>query len=269
MSSSPAHPQPSDQRSTECQPQVVVRAGKHYVCSACGTLVEIPAEVVGQLVIAVNPATQSEQSRQADSLKEDPQTENAQPGKPQLAAEPSRRPIASLPSSGGDGRGTSASHSTQTTRRLKPARPRHPKRPPRENFAGQTIDGLIVPTGAKLDRALAWVSFHLRVLDRQGTEFDRLRKLLKKQRQQHGRAGDADAIFSRRDPQKHPRVPRPSLLGRAHRLSMRARRSNADANVGLAPQSIGDLTRRHRRSATLSCQHRVRTWKRIQGRGPP
>ncbi|MFN3152525.1 hypothetical protein [Bremerella sp.] len=269
MSSSPAHPQPSDQRSTECQPQVVVRAGKHYVCSACGTLVEIPAEVVGQLVIAVDPAPQSKSPRQADSRKEDPQTENAQPGKPQVAAAPSRRPIASLPSSGGDGRGTSASHSTQTTRRLKPARPRHPKRPPRENFAGQTIDGLIVPTGAKLDRALAWVSFHLRVLDRQGTEFDRLRKLLKKQRQKHSRAGAAHAIVAPPDNQKRPRVPRPSLLGRANGLSSGALRKKGYADVSLAPQASGILTRWHRKSVTPSYQRRVRTWKRIQGRGPP
>ncbi len=39
------------------KPQVVVRAGKTFVCMACGTLVEIPADVVGQYVLV--PASEA------------------------------------------------------------------------------------------------------------------------------------------------------------------------------------------------------------------
>ncbi|WDI43877.1 hypothetical protein [Bremerella sp. P1] len=239
MSSSPAHPQPSDPRSTERGPQVVVRAGKHYVCSACGTLVEIPADVVGQLVIAVDPSPQPEQSSQADRPQEDAETEDARRDDPQVPATvPQQSSSWGSPSGGGD-HAPSAPSATQTTKRPKPTRPRQPKKPPRDNFAGQTIDGLIVPTAGKLDRALAWVTFHLKVLDRQGTELNRLRKRLKKHRRQHGL------------PQKGSQVPRPSLLGRANEASLQEplapitpeMRRHAQADLGVAPD-VEDPTER-------------------------
>ncbi|QDU73637.1 hypothetical protein Pan97_06350 [Bremerella volcania] len=269
MSSSPAQPKTSDQRSTERRSQVVVRAGRHYVCSACGTWVEIPADVVGQWVIAVDSSPQPDQPSQGDPPQEDAEKEGASVDKPQVPANTPRWASSWVSPNGGGGRATSASCFAPITQRPKPARPRRPKTPLRDSYTGQTIDGLIVPAAAKLDRALSWVTFHLTVLDRQGTEFNRLRKLLKKQRGQHGRAATDHAILDRADLQKHSRVPRPSLLGRARRSSVRARQSDAHAHVSMASQAIGVLTRWHRKSATPSCQRRLRTWKRIQGRGPP
>ncbi|WDI42399.1 hypothetical protein [Bremerella sp. P1] len=152
-------------------PGVVVRAGKTYLCSACGTLVEVPADVVGQLVIAVN-----------HSPPDEPPTPEPSPPEP---------PAASALTNDTEGSAVPASTITQAARSKAPspsavvrpktpcpARPRRPKQPRRNAFAGQTIDGLQVPTAKELDRALAWVSFHLKVLDRQHAELKRLKKLL-------------------------------------------------------------------------------------------
>ncbi|MFN3151069.1 hypothetical protein [Bremerella sp.] len=132
-------PEPSGSFSEENAPQVVVRAGKHYVCSSCGTLVEIPAEVVGQLVLAAAPS---------------PQEEASPPTPPQAPST-----VIAAPSP-------------------QPPRPKRPSKPQRPSFVGETIDGLRVPSANELDRALAWVSFHLRVLDRQGSEIKRLQKAI-------------------------------------------------------------------------------------------
>lgn len=145
-------PESGGTKSPGHMPQVVVRAGKTFLCSSCGTLVEVPPEVVGQLVIAVNRAPQEEQVDE-----------------PHAAQERSTKPA--------------------------PSRPKRPIKPKRESFVGQTIDGLQVPSAQQLDRALKWVSFHLRVLDRQGSEIQRLRKLL-----------------------KTPPAPRPSPLGPEHEV---------------------------------------------------
>ena len=144
MSASNQTPAKNGALSSESKPQVVVRAGKTYVCSSCGTLVEIPADVVGQLVLAVEP----------DSPEK--------PGKdpPAPAATASDRAVSSPP-----------------LNRMMP-RPKRPKQPKRDVFVGELIDGLRVPSADQLDRALKWVSFHLRVLDRQGSEIKRLTKLL-------------------------------------------------------------------------------------------
>lgn len=130
-----AHAQPdsSGSFSPENAPQVVVRAGKTFICSSCGTLVEVPPEVVGQLVLVANPS------------------------KPER--ECSTKPVEAKPAP-------------------KAARPAQPKRPKRESFVGQMIDGLRVPSAEQLDRAFAWVSFHLRLLDRQGAEVKRLEQLV-------------------------------------------------------------------------------------------
>ncbi|QDU75774.1 hypothetical protein Pan97_28160 [Bremerella volcania] len=128
--------------SRERKPQVVVRAGKTYVCSSCGTLVEIPADVVGQLVIAVDPS-QSDETVEPSPVSE----------KPSRAT-----PIAKAP-----------------------PRPKRPQPPKRVSFTGETIDGLRVPSSQQLDRAFSWVTFHLKVLDRQGSEIKRLKNLLRQQ----------------------------------------------------------------------------------------
>jgi len=131
-----AQPETTGAISHENAPQVVVRAGKTFLCSACGTLVEVPPDVVGQLVVVPDPA---------------PPEEPAQP-----------RPAPAKPSSS---KPATTQHSPAS-----PPRPRHPKRPERLNLTGTTIEGLHVPSGGQLHRALAWTSFHLKVLDRQGSE---------------------------------------------------------------------------------------------------
>ncbi|WDI44611.1 hypothetical protein [Bremerella sp. P1] len=192
--------------SAENTPQVVVRAGKTYVCSACGTLVEIPADVVGQLVIAVTPEAENKPVDAASEEQEPGRTEAAQekssPSHP-VTAEVCTRP--------------------STAKTTRPSRPGRPKQPKRVSFADEMIDGLRVPTAGQLDRALAWVSFHLKVLDRQGSEIKRLRKLLKQR--------------STID------VPRPSLTGRAQKATREgpssrvgsARQRHAPADLSVAP----------------------------------
>ncbi|QDU74347.1 hypothetical protein Pan97_13540 [Bremerella volcania] len=159
--SSNHRPEQNGALSRERKPQVVVRAGKTYVCSSCGTLVEIPADVVGQLVIAVDPSQSDE------------------------TVEPS--PVSEKPS--------------RTTPIAKaPPRPKRPQPPKRVSFTGETIDGLRVPSAKQLDRAFSWVTFHLKVLDRQGSEIKRLKNLLSKERvpcpRPRGHAMKAPAVES-------------------------------------------------------------------------
>ena len=149
MSSSTApQPDPSGSFSTENATQVVVRADKYFLCTACGTLVEIPEEVVGQLVLQV---AHREPEAKAETPKAKP------------------KPVVT----------ETQSKEAPTPRPMQRPQPLRPQPPRRKTFAGETIDGLRVPSGPELDRALKWVSFHLRVLDRQKQEVTRLRKLLK------------------------------------------------------------------------------------------
>lgn len=151
MSFSHEQPNYSGASSSESGPQVVVRAGKTFICTACGTLVEVPADVVGQLVIAVEP-----------SPPEEPVKEVVETSTPPAEAAQSNPDAEQRPKSN----------------------PR-PK-PKRASFAGTMIDGLRVPSAKELDRALNWVSFHLTVLDRQGSEIRRLQKTLKRRACQPG-----------------------------------------------------------------------------------
>ena len=169
--SSHAQPDPGGSFSSENGPQVVVRAGEYFVCSACGTMVRLPAEVVGQLVLTAAPT----------------------PEKQPVAATPEREePARSMPHAAVSPQADQVSvKATATVRRpskARPSRPRRPQQPQRVSLAGEMIDGLRVPSGDELDRALAWVSFHLRVLDRQGSEIARLQKLLKEQAADKGRS---------------------------------------------------------------------------------
>ena len=154
--------------------QVVVRAGKYFACSSCGVMVELPEEVVGQLVLAVAPSS--------------PESTEPEPAEPETVARQSAAPaeatakIPAQPARPSSAVAVSSTSPASSVRPQRPPRPRRPRTPARESFAGQIIDGLRVPTGGQLDRALAWVSFHLRVLDRQSGELNRLQKLLKQQR---------------------------------------------------------------------------------------
>ncbi|MBA2115832.1 hypothetical protein [Bremerella alba] len=136
MSSTPQQPDQSGAFSNESPPQLIVRAGKTFVCSACGVMVEVPAKAVGRMMVV------HDQSSPKEVVNEEP----APPLKPITA---------------------------------RPPRPKRPPQPSQVSRGRRRIDGLIVPAAGEMERALAWVSFHLKLLDRQGTEFTRLRKLLK------------------------------------------------------------------------------------------
>lgn len=194
MTSTSHHPQQSGASSGANQPQIVVRAGKHYVCSSCGVLVEIPADVVGQLVLVVDHTSQEEpvDPTPSESATFAPLAEDSSPDPLEGPAVASSQ---AAPANDKLAVETPRQASSQTTRAARPGRP---KQPQRNAFAGTMIDGLKVPTAAELDRALNWVSFHLKVLDRQGSEIKRLRKLLKKQN-----------------------VPSPSVQGDAHEVDKR------------------------------------------------
>ncbi|MEW4565732.1 hypothetical protein AB1K70_24635 [Bremerella sp. JC770] len=179
---SPQQPDPSGSFSPENAPQVVVRAGKHYVCSACGTLVEIPAEVVGQMVLMPQ---QDSPAEEVPPPENDGQRSNTLP--PPGFVDASTTTAAPK---------RTRSHSTQSksiSQPSRPALPKRPKRPPAVHYVGQSMDGLIVPSAQQLGRALAWVSFHLKVLDRQGSELQRLKKVQKRRCRRN-----------RQTPKKHP-----------------------------------------------------------------
>ncbi|QDU73781.1 hypothetical protein Pan97_07810 [Bremerella volcania] len=196
-SSSHAQLEQRGKLSNESKPQVVVRAGKYFVCSACGTMVEVPADVVGQLVIAVDPAAQEEEVDTSPPQNQS-RTEKPTPNKPVPTSTPS------------------PSTARQTSQ---PPRPKQPRHHSHQGFTSKIIDGLAVPSAGQLDRAMAWVSFHLKVLDRQGSEIKRLKKLLK----------------------QHPtsRVPCPSPRGHAHAETKQERagcmRHEIQKDVSMAP----------------------------------
>ncbi|MBA2117734.1 hypothetical protein [Bremerella alba] len=133
MSVTTAKPDQDRSQTRDNAPRGVVRADKTFVCSACGTLVEVPAKVVGRMVQAV---------------------ENSPPEVPVDEAVP-----------------------PANDRPVKPAKPRVSA-----SKKVRRIDGLRLPSAAEMERGFAWVSFHLKLLGLQGSEFKRLQKRLKKHR---------------------------------------------------------------------------------------
>lgn len=150
MKPADAQLEPNGAFSPENTPKVVVRAGKHFVCSSCGTQVEIPDEIVGQLVLVPEDASQKQASEELTSQRTPVQTRSPQKHRPPC----------------------------DSRRSACPPQPKCRRRSTPRHFAGRLIEGLLVPSGKQLDRAISWVSFHLKVLDRQGSEIQRLRKLL-------------------------------------------------------------------------------------------
>ncbi len=217
-----------------------MRAGKVCLCSACGTLVEIPADVVGMLVeqgmalppmdageklatgeedaaldkqpvvegppAADEPAVQQPESSsggssQSNSSTTDTPASNTKPlpqptHSPPPAAKRSLREHLALGGSVCDGAGTPNHPSSLRPRRGCPANSL------RRSFIGQSIDGLVVPSSQQLDQAFAWVSFHLKVLDKKESEVKRLRQLLKRRvtcPRPHGHAGSSATESARAD----------------------------------------------------------------------
>lgn len=180
--------------SYESAPKVMVRAGKHYVCSACGTWVEIPADVVGQMVYVPSPADEPpprdplNNTRKAPSEVLPRQTPEATP--PDVPT-----PVAPTPPAK-----ASAAQNTQNPGAAaeEPLRQPTPQTPPRKRAVPRTIDGLQVPSGRRLDHAFAWVRFHMQVLDRQDSEIKQLKKLLRQRRRQFRRTPATDHSYDDR-----------------------------------------------------------------------
>ncbi len=290
-----SHP-PGGTLSAESTPQVVVRAGKHYVCTACGTLVEIPADVVGMLAVEVNPAPRHKAAQleaahlDSSQSKATQQPEKQQPAESLASSPPSafshdkqKRVAVTTRAQEKAHDGNAQTASPQPAR---PPRPKRPVSPHRKCFAGQTIDGLIVPTAHKLDRAVSWVMFHLRVLDRQGREFERLRKILKKRRRQVNRGGTDH--WTQSPPGKTNRskpLPSPPSREQAKRSSAsactgwlkRTQRRHAHADVSMAPaantvwnpRSMEPPARRPSGAAAQGAPRQLRACRRMHGRSPP
>ncbi len=222
------------------QAEVVVRAGKTFLCTSCGTLVEVPADVVGQLVMTPDPpdhralkrklakmqrtTKKSSGSRVAGrqasatsglsstssgtALSDRTQPDRTRPSKSQ----PDRTRPDKRPPSGDASEEKHSGTKQPEASGAQPHRPdakaspgQAPKRPPRRSFAGQTIDGLQVPSGVALDRAVAWVCFRLKVLDQNDREKKRLLKLLKQQRQSARRIGGCRNVHEQRPARKPAR----------------------------------------------------------------
>ncbi len=209
--SSSTHAQPEHHGASPpgAAPQVVVRAGKTYVCTACGTLVEIPAEFVGQFVLATEQSTAhstepstNQSAAQSASPPIEPPIEppsKSSPVKPPVeepatASSPADTASATKPPQphASQPHASQATGTRQSFQLSEPSaisstdqsrRPNRSHRRQRRMFAGQTIDGLTVPSARQLDQAFHWVEFRLGVLGRQDNEIRRLKKLL---RQQHG-----------------------------------------------------------------------------------
>ncbi|WP_207399344.1 hypothetical protein, partial [Bremerella alba] len=136
MSQANAQLDPSGSFSSENAPQVVLRAGKAFVCSACGTLVEVPAQVVGRKVTPVEHA--------------------ARPGVSPVERSQPEPPASDVSANQSGGLNDVADRKAAAAKVSKPK----PRR----------IDGIRVPSAQEMDRALAWVSFHLKLLGLQGGE---------------------------------------------------------------------------------------------------
>ncbi len=196
-------------------PQVVVRAGKTYACTACGVLVELPDDLEGEWVLVAaeaapdrmpdepasaesasaecSPAESApaERSSSASTSTQSPSTEQSTE---RSTEEPAREAAVVADDSMEKQHAAGQSASAAVSRGYRPqrersaqttgdaawsTRSRRSKRPQRPTFAGQIIDGLPVPQAGQLDRAFQWVSYQLNVLDRQDSEIKRLKKLLK------------------------------------------------------------------------------------------
>jgi len=118
--------------STESAPQVIVRAGETFVCSACGALVEVPAEVVGQMIVPV---------QQIEPPAAEPSPPAREPG-PTVRSGESPSPSAPAP-------------------KVRPPRPVRPRQPLHMDDQPERIDGLVVPTTKQIERLLAWIEYRL------------------------------------------------------------------------------------------------------------
>ncbi len=164
-------------------PQVVVRAGKHYVCSACGTLIEIPADVAEQYILVAPSNPQTDTAKPPITRKQTtPSSASPCPSSTAKEQAGSESPLQHTPAQPLPASSHRPTHSQETSSRGS-TRPtsRRTRLVSRPIFAGKRIDGLHVPTGKQLDGAFKWISFQLKVLDRKDSEIKQLKKLLRQQ----------------------------------------------------------------------------------------
>jgi len=200
-------------RSCRSAPQVVVRAGKTWVCSACGVLVEVPPELVGQMVIVPEEAEQPEPAA-ASLADEVASREEAPPAEVGADTAPCAR---------------QAEGNSPAARLRRPKRPRWPAEvsSPRER-----IDGLIVPTTQEMDRLWAWVSYRLKQLDLLKQQENVLHQSPAKRRRPQGRTAPK-RLVSGNPPRRHAeKVP---LRKRKDPLPGQPAR-HAYADVSMAPE---------------------------------
>jgi len=197
--------------STESTPQVIVRAGKHYVCSACGVLVELPADVVGQIVVPYQ-AAEVPDAPVENAADEEPPTE----GSNQTEAE-----VANEEASNG----------------------RSPELA-RVSFQSERIDGLVVPSTQEMERLLAWINYRLKRLG----ILKQVEKRLTPSNAKRSRQGSAPATTRRVEEGgncakvKPQRVPCPRPRGHANKVPLvrlravadHANRRPTDADNGIA-----------------------------------
>lgn len=197
-----SHPDQSGRSAstTDDAPWVEVRAGKTFLCTACGTVVQVPDDCVEQLGLVVRRPPQSTPAK-PDSAEPKPDhrsTTNEKlpretpPAEPTSTSYTGGKPAAGLHTSYRHAARNQPHGLTAPPLRPPPNQPpldrpercrlSRQQRPARRTFAGQRIDGLTVPTAAQLDRALSWVMAHLRTLERQTQEIKQLNKQLRKRR---------------------------------------------------------------------------------------
>ncbi|PQO39236.1 hypothetical protein C5Y96_05095 [Blastopirellula marina] len=217
MSSPSAQPNPDGTFSPENLPQAFVRAGKVYLCSSCGTLVEIPADVVGKLGWA------------EQQLPKQPSAEDGATGEASSQGCVRVMPDFSFPVR------TPAPPAATQQRPKRPPQPQRPQKPTLPTWAGKAVDGIPVPTGKHLDQAFKWITYHLKVIDRQESELKRLKKLLKTER---------------RKTESTIRVPCPRPRGRAsgattadpRKPSVQPIEEYAQADLGVAPGVLSGIS---------------------------
>jgi len=181
MKSATRQSEASGGRSRERAPQVVVRAGKTFVCSACGTWVQVPDDVVGQWVVVADQSGQT--AAVSDETATDPRASSDSVTHPADEAACSSAAVTPAVPAEEDASPYSREDRSQRPCSAKPRKRCAAKRKlPRPACAGSSaeerIDGLRVPTAGELERLLAWIDYRLKRLN----ELQRLEKELERQK---------------------------------------------------------------------------------------
>ncbi|MBA2113444.1 hypothetical protein [Bremerella alba] len=229
MSSTHVQPEKNGALSRENVPQVAVRAGKVFLCSACETLVEVPAQVVGRMMVVTNQSSQQEPVGESLAQEKPPQKESP---------------------------------------KTRPPQPKRPTQPVPARSEPRRIDGIRVPSTGELERAFAWVSFHLKLLGLQGTEAKRLKRLRKqyKQRQQPASPQNQPVKVPSSRPQRpSKKVPARGPMG----LRKPAEESHSGADVSVPTGQNPPSSQAANSVPKFLTRHGLRRSRKAKDRGPP